>query len=576
MTFKTLFIHEYKTHSKYLLTWCLSIWAYILLTIAIYPGEEEANSLLNLFESNEIFEIFLGQIGGDAPAYRLWISLMMNFVSIAFFIFGLMLGVKVSASAISDETGELLHPQPIRRLTFLSIRLTFGLFGSLLLLTMISILFLIPFFGDSIPLENTISFLLLGLPYLFFALSIGLFLGPLAADNGRGYGFSLFLGLFLFGIQLIGNFYPDETELLTKWNPINWFNPSSIIITSDPTYENLIQNDEIIKLIISSLIFLFAAFLTFIKRDIIKEAAIPIPFITYIQRRTNKNNTGKSDKDRILTKWAGLLENKLPFTADFIYSDRRALLISTWAIIIFYSQILGFNTFSEAELQNIVQGFGSSGIINAFTYGENLTNDVYLWFIITQAIGLHWIIYLPLSAHWIKKVILSDSENLNVEILASLPISSKNVLLQKFLAILLELLFLTIITLIWFFGGEATIGVSDNQFWKFIAIIGLIPLYLTITSLGIVTAILIDNGVKYARQSIIIIALWLIVGSLLDLNKGLIGLYNPILLIRDQSINVANNGLLWLTVLSFIGIIISLLISNKFQWLKIIIEDEQK
>ncbi len=111
---------------------------------------------------------------------------------------------------------------------------------------------------------------------------------------------------------------------------------------------------------------------------------------------------------------------------------------------------------------------------------------------------------------------------------------------------------------------------------KFIAIIGLIPLYLTITSLGIVTAILIDNGVKYARQSIIIIALWLIVGSLLDLNKGLIGLYNPILLIRDQSINVANNGLLWLTVLSFIGIIISLLISNKFQWLKIIIEDEQK
>ena len=176
----------------------------------------------------------------------------------------------------------------------------------------------------------------------------------------------------------------------------------------------------------------------------------------------------------------------------------------------------------------------------------------------------------------IKKVILSDSENLNVEILASLPISSKNVLLQRFLAILLELLFLTMITLICFFGAEATIEVSDNQFWKFIAIIGLIPLYLTITSLGIVTAILIDNGVKYARQSIIIIALWLIVGSLLDLNKGLIGLYNPILLIRDQSINVANNGLLWLTVLSFIGIIISLLISNKFQWLKIIIEDEQK
>ena len=45
-------------------------------------------------------------------------------------------------------------------------------------------------------LENTISFLLLGLPYLFLALSIGLFLGPLAADNGRGYGFSLFLGLY--------------------------------------------------------------------------------------------------------------------------------------------------------------------------------------------------------------------------------------------------------------------------------------------------------------------------------------------------------------------------------------------
>ena len=576
MSFNSLLIHEIRSNSKYILTWCLSIWAYILLAIAIYPGEEETNSFLNLFESNEIFEAFLGQIGGDAPAYRLWISLSLNFVSILYFIFGLMIGVKVSASAISDETGELLHPQPVRRFTFLTIRLIVAIKSALLLLTITSILFLLPIVGDSIPLENSISFLLWGMAFVLSSISIGLFLGPLAADNGRGYGFSLFLGLFLYGIQVIGNLFPDETDFLTDWNPINWFNPSTIIISSDPNYENLIKNDEIVKLLILSSLFIFAAFTVFIKRDIIKEAAIPIPLITYFQRKRNKNKGDKSDKNKILTKWAAPLEKRLPFTADFIYSDRRALLVSTWAIVIFYSQILGYTQISGPEWEATIQGFGSSGIVKAFTYGLDLSNDPYLWFIITQAIGLHWIIFLPLSAHWIKKVILSDSENLNVEIFGSLPITSRTVLLQRFFALFLELIFLTLFTLFCFFGAEASINVTDNQLWKLISIIGLIPLYLTITSLGITLALLIDNGVKYARQGIIIIALWFILGSMIDLNQGLIGLYNPVLLIRDQTINVANNGLLWLTLLSSVGVGTSLLLSNKFQWLKIIIEDEQK
>ena len=65
-----------------------------------------------------------------------------------------MIGVKVSASAISDETGELLHPQPVRRFTFLTIRLIVAIKSALLLLTITSILFLLPIVGDSIPLEN--------------------------------------------------------------------------------------------------------------------------------------------------------------------------------------------------------------------------------------------------------------------------------------------------------------------------------------------------------------------------------------------------------------------------------------
>ena len=110
----------------------------------------------------------MGQIGGDAPAYRLWISLMMNFVSIAFFIFGLMLGVKVSASAISDETGELLHPQPIRRLTFSLDKINIWSIWITFIIDHNFHTILNTIFGDSIPLENTISFLLLGLPYIFF------------------------------------------------------------------------------------------------------------------------------------------------------------------------------------------------------------------------------------------------------------------------------------------------------------------------------------------------------------------------------------------------------------------------
>lgn len=561
-----LFLHEIRTNFKWMLGWILGANAYILLSVGIYPGEEALNSILGLFESEEFFEAFLGNIGGEAPGYRLWLALMMPFMGIAYFVYSLMLGVRLSVGSISNDTGELIHPLPLRRFEFLGVRFLVGLVGLFDMLLVGGLLMLIPVGGEALPFANVLTIWWWGMLFLMAALSLGMTLGSLAADTGRGNMFAIIFTVFLFAQQILGNFV-DELKDISELNPLNWFQLNSAILSNEVT-EGVIP-----KILGMFVIFSILASVMFIKRDVIKEASITIPFLTRFQRRSGGNKGGKSDRDRILVRWARPLEKRFPFAADFIYSERRALLILLWVIIMFYPlQLMVYqpdNTEFIAALGVTINSFGNSGILKVFTAGHDLSGSIFLWFLMTQAVGFHWLFFTILVTRWIRKILTEDSELMTGELYGALPLKAHKVMLQRLLGAIMIMVFVVAQTVFWLLISETVIGTSYNQVWEVLTLISIIPLYTFLLTAGLSLGLLFRDGVKWARYGILFLLVWWIGGILLDIPTGIYGLYDPVLLIQEASFAAVNYGVVILFVLASIFTAAVFYLAPRFDWLRI-------
>ena len=139
---------------------------------------------------------------------------------------------------------------------------------------------------------------------------------------------------------------------------------------------------------------------------------------------------------------------------------------------------------------------------------------------------------------------------MNGEIIGSVPIPPYKVVLQRFLAIILEIIYLVIWMILFLILSEAVTGATINLGWEIIAIIALIPLYVFLITLAFSLTLLFERrGLIFARVMMVVMLILFIVGIFEDtINataqtwiKGIFGLYDPILIIRDQSL-MANHG----------------------------------
>lgn len=231
-TLLSIWWHEFRSDLKWYFSWILGINLYILFAAVIYPGDQALIEFVDLINSEEYFQAFLGQFNVENPGYSFWMALMFPFVSLAMAIFAILLGVKVSARPITDGSGELIHTQPIRRITFILVRFFVGFFVIIIYAIMMSSILAIPITGDAIAQQQLIDLSWWAILFMTSLLTMGMVIGIVAADTGRGNMISLFIIIFFYGIQIIGRVIPAASDL-NEYNPLSWYQPDAVLLGQD-------------------------------------------------------------------------------------------------------------------------------------------------------------------------------------------------------------------------------------------------------------------------------------------------------------------------------------------------------
>ncbi|MCH8908651.1 MAG: hypothetical protein IH840_16310, partial [Candidatus Heimdallarchaeota archaeon] len=390
----------------------------------------------------------------------------------------------------------------------------------------------------------------------------GLLAGVVYGQAGKGQLNSLIVILLLYTVNSIANVV-EEIQTLNKANPLNWYTPSDVFFGHD------IETDLIVKLLLVIFITGILAVLAYNKRDLVENS----PFLSLSLRRNKRGDDQsdipkvKSNKNSFFTFWVKPLERKYPILADFVYSERRVLLITFIALTLFYP--LQLMTYDEETITKIITDFGD---IPLFTYGHLINDQPYLWFLTTQAVGVHWMYFVPLMLHWIKKIVSWDAEGGTGEIIGVQLVKRSDVVFQRTLAVGLEIIWIVVIEVIYLIISETVVDATLGLSWEILAITGKISLYyfLLVLTVGI-SFYLPQYKSLGGRLLFLTIFASFVIGISSEstdniFTRGIFGLYDPVLIMRDQTFT-AIIGILVLAILILPGILFLKSQSEKFEWI---------
>lgn len=608
---------ELKEHKSWFLGWFIGIFGFGLAIIGIYPGEEGMESMLDLID-NPVFEALLGTIEGEAPSYALFQSMMSPFLGMVFAIFGILFGVRIAMKSISDNTGELINTLPVTRSKMLFNKIMAGLIFGFILLLSWAVPLLIPINGNSIGAEIVLSLSWWAMLYLLMSIMLGVLLGNITGSSGKGALTGILFILFMFIFQTLINFQSknliktelweyvknDETVIYTLYNLImdinlvTWFSPSAAILGYDIDMKYV--------WIITAALIIFGAlsFLSYNRKDLIDERGIfsrkkKQKLVDKVESDDQSHvKAKKSVKKSFYTFWVRPLEKRFPFTADIVYSDRRALMVLYIAIIMFYPLQL-FIYLGDTDSVDAPTVFGGGGLMAIFTYGYDMSlYPPWMWWVVTQVIGASWVLFLPMVVRWIRSVPARDGEDGTGDLVGSLPVMKRSVVFQRLLGVFLEMVWAVFWLVLWYVISvsihESRVGeilvvadpanevveeifLFDNPLttgWVVIALVSMIPLYMFLTTIGVaITLFFKKRGLQYAKYMIYIIVLLFIIAFSLgnpDLYwlSGIMGMYNPIGIMIEQSFAPGEYGVFWLIGLTIASLFLVRLNTRKFTWLK--------
>ncbi len=552
--------------------WVSVILGYLILAVTIYPGEDAIKRIFDLFQNEDIFKAFLGNIGGKNPDYILWMTLLYVIMAPVYFVFGMMTGVRLMLRSVDKYYGEILFSLPMRRTTLHVARLIEGLIVTTSLFLLNSILLLIPWFGKTIPFERVVLLSLWGFFYTFTAIVFGMAIGSLSGDTGKGLQITMLFGLLLYAVQALSRVQENLKEV-NDYNLLSWFDPNSALL------ENKIPEEIGVKLAIFCVIVLVLSFVLFLKRDLIKNPPL-FPRVSLFSKRKIRNlylstfiKKGSSDRNSIFTFWARLFEKKFPFAADFIYSEKRVFFAVFWGIVLIWPFQLLFYPGNEETLKLTIQGFGKTPLMRLFTYGHNLIDYPYVWFTVTQAIGNHWFFFVPLVFYWVGKIIRKDTATMTGEIMASFPVNPRRVTMERFSAAMLEMIIFVLQMVFWLILSEIVIGKMKYTTNEILAVLAVLPLYIFLLSFLLSLGLLIqEHGVKIARLALFLLFFGFVVGKMVEsldvwYVTMVFGLYDPVPIILEGSLTANNYGVIIHGILAIISVIILYLASLKYKWM---------
>ncbi len=569
--------HDWMWHAA----WAALIFIYTFIAVSLYPGEDAVRELFSYFQNEDIFKAFLGEIGGEHPTYILWISMMFSFISIMFFLFGIMTGPRLVLRAVDNGIGELLHVMPMRRITLHGVRLLESFLITVGLFAFMGILLVIPWADNNVvPSDRVVLLVAWGIIFVMMSMTLGMVLGLLSGTSGKGIQLGLFMTLLLFAIQSLARVQPEQFGDVNEWNILSWYDVNSILLNDE------MPPDPALKIGVFFIIVLLISAMLFETRDLMKNP--PIPLLnklgldsSVVRKVRSMRISFGSEKKSIFTFWARPLEKPFPFAADFIYSERLVLLFAFWGVILIWPfQLIFYPTTPEGvqDLTKAIVSFGDTPYMRLFTYGHDLSSDPYLWFLVTQALGNHWFLFVPLVVYWVGKIVRRDTDSLTGEIMGSLAVSNRRVILERVFAASLELVIIAFQMVAWIIISEYGVtGKTERTLWEVIAIISVLPMYVFLLTGSVALALLLKKnglGVKISRVLIFALLLAFMVGKMVkSLDQWyvtlLFGLYDPVLIVKEQSILVNNNGILIHLILAFFSIILLCSVAHLYQWMYI-------
>ncbi|MCE7736396.1 MAG: ABC transporter permease subunit [Candidatus Heimdallarchaeota archaeon] len=600
--FSTIFKNEAVANRGWFIGWLLGMGITFVSISLMYPGEEGMASLLKLLEDPN-FQAFFGDISDSNPGYSLWVAMMFPFISMILFIYSVNSGVKVVTLDTDKGTGEITFSAPVSRRSFYFAKWLAMSIYIMLIISAIIIGLRIPINGNYLETDKLVLLTIHTAIFSLAGVSIGILLGLFTGRGDKGSQIALLSVLVLYTLQSIGNIR-DEVDFLNRLNVFELYDSLSIILFNEG------DTDSLLVLLAIFVVGLFLGSVGYENKDLIENRGVSfgkyqqrlIPLVSFFHlifkpfvisaRWINHRvivlflwikyrgkvpyddktfRIDRSSRTSVFTFWGRALEKRFPIAADFVYSERRVLLITFWAIVMVYPLQLALYPGDEAT-QELIVGFGSGGIFDLFTYGYDLSTEPYLWYVMTQAIGGHWIFFLPLGFHWVKKVTMSDAESGTGEILGSQPIPYQSIIFQRIIAILLEIVFIVVNMVVFLILSELITGKTDDMLWEIVAILVYIPLYSFWTALLISIALsLKSSGVKIAR-SIYLLSFLAFAFAVInpDYNhwyvKSIFGLYDPVLIIREQSLMANNGGIIVILFLAILSPFILAFSSRYYTW----------
>ncbi|KKM22866.1 hypothetical protein LCGC14_1620980 [marine sediment metagenome] len=226
----TIFKNETISNRGSFFGWLIGIGITFIFVIFMYPGEEGMASLLNLLE-DEIFQAFLGDIGGSDPGYALWIALMFPFISMILFIYSINSGVKIVTQESDKGTSEIIFTVPISRRSFYFAKWLAMSFYIVLIVLIVIIGLKIPFSGSSLETDKLLLLMLYTIIFNLSGVSLGILLGIITGSGEKGSQIALLSVLGLYTLQSIGRIQ-EQIDVLNKINVFELYNPLPILLQS--------------------------------------------------------------------------------------------------------------------------------------------------------------------------------------------------------------------------------------------------------------------------------------------------------------------------------------------------------
>ena len=281
----SIYKNELRNTFMWHLGWLLTLIFLLLLVILIYPGDQAMKDFMPLLQI-DLFEAFIGSIGGSSPNYTLWIAILLPMIVVFYFIYGITTGVRVVTQSLSDHTGELIHTLPVSRNKFLITRILVT-FGPFILFFILQFLLLWSnFFGYGIEFNKLVTITWWGILFLVGSMCIGMILGLLASNSGRGLQFSFIFVLFLYAIQILGRLQPDYANI-NNFNPLNFYQPEVVLLTNTMKEGEILgQNFPLYPIYTILLVFflIIFSFVEFNRKDLSEDAGIHLNGLKKIKK----------------------------------------------------------------------------------------------------------------------------------------------------------------------------------------------------------------------------------------------------------------------------------------------------